>query len=484
VDDTAIDLLLLIVGLVLSVDAAAILTLIFFERRDPESVIAWIFAIVTLPVAGFILYLLFGFKYFKTRTFGLKSTGDQAIVTRVRKGLEAGLTDETEQNMGTLLDYRELVRLLWADSGAFLTAGNEVEVYTNGTEAFEALFEAIRGAKNHIHLEYYIIRDDALGERLLQLLGEKAQQGVQVRLLYDDLGNKIPRERYRKITAQGVHVSGFYRALVPSVGFRLNYRNHRKIAVIDGVVGLIGGFNVGVEYLGQGPLGAWRDSAVRIRGAGVRGLQLRFLLDWNWATKEGLTLGGSYFSPPPKVGSAFVQVVSGGPDTTWNPPREEYVKIVDSAKKTCYLQTPYFIPDVSVMTALRIAALAGIDVRIMVPSTIDQPFVHWATLSYVGELLDAGVRVFYYDAGFLHAKTVTIDDSITSIGSANWDLRSFEWNFETNAVIYDKAFGARYRKIFEDDMTRCTELTKASYATRPRSTRFRESICRLFSGAL
>ncbi|MGA3022859.1 MAG: cardiolipin synthase [Thermoplasmata archaeon] len=484
VEMTASDLALLIIGLILTFDVVAVITLIFFERRDPESILSWLFAVITLPVVGFVLYLLFGFKYFKTRAFGLKSTGDQAVLSRVRKGLEQSVRDETEQNLGELVAFPDLARLLWADSAAFLTAGNLVDVYTDGNQKFEALFEAIRDAKSHIHLEYYILRDDALGERLLAALEAKAREGVQVRLLYDDLGNKIPRERYRKLTAQGARVSGFYRALFPSVSLRLNYRNHRKIAVIDGTVGFLGGFNVGEEYLGLGPLGPWRDTAVRIRGAAVRSLQLRFVLDWNYATKEGLTLGGSYFSASPKVGSASIQIVSGGPDTTWNPPREEYVKIVNSARRTCYLQTPYFIPDVSVMTALRIAALSGVDVRIMIPSKADQPFVHWASLSNVGELLEAGVRVFGYNEGFLHAKTVTVDDYVTSVGTANWDLRSFKWNFETNAVIYDRELGEKYRRIFEDDMKRCTEITKPSYAARSRSTRFKESTCRLFSGAL
>ena len=478
------DLLLLIIGFVLVFDVVAILTLVFFERRDPESVLAWLFTVVTLPIAGFVLYLLFGFKYFKTRAFGLKSTGDQAVLARVRKGLEAGLPDETEQNLRGLIEYPDLARLLAADSGAFLAAGNEIELYTNGNEKFEALFEAIRGAKHHVHLEYYLLRNDALGERLLQALEAKAREGVEVRLLYDDLGNEIPRLRYRSLTALGGHVSGFYRAWVPSVSLRINYRNHRKIAVIDGTIGFVGGFNVGTEYLGLGPLGPWRDTAVRIRGSAVRSLQLRFVLDWNYATKEGLGLGGSYFTPSPKAGSASVQIVSGGPDTTWNPTREEYVKIVSSAKRTCYLQTPYFIPDVSVMTALRIAALSGVDVRIMIPSKPDHPFVHWASLSNVGELLDAGVRAFGYDDGFLHAKTVTIDDMVTSVGSANWDLRSFKWNFETNAVIYDAALAKRYRKVFEDDMKRSTEITRKWYVARSRSIRFKEGICRLFSGAL
>jgi cardiolipin synthase A/B len=484
VENTLSDLLLLIIGLILAFDVVAILTLVFFERRDPESILSWLFTVITLPIAGFVLYLLFGFKYFKTRAFGLKSTGDQVVLSRVRKGLEQSVRDDTEQNLKELEALPDLARLLWADSAAFLTAGNRVDVYTDGNQKFDALFEAIRNAKNHVHLEYYIVRDDPLGNRLLEALEAKAREGVQVRFLYDDLGNQIPRERYRKLTALGGHVSGFYRALVPSMSLRLNYRNHRKIAVIDGAVGFLGGFNVGDEYLGLGPLGPWRDTAVRIQGAAVRSLQLRFVLDWNYATKEGLTLGGSYFSTTPKVGPAAVQIVSGGPDTTWNPPREEYVKIVNSAQRTCYLQTPYFIPDVSVMTALRIAALSGVDVRIMIPSKADQPFVHWASLSNVGELLEAGVRAFGYDKGFLHAKTVTVDDYVTSIGTANWDLRSFKWNFETNAVIYDRELGEKCRRIFEDDMTRCTEITKASYATRSRSTRFKESTCRLFSGAL
>jgi cardiolipin synthase len=478
------DLLLLVVGLILAFDAVAVVTLIFFERRDPESITAWLFTVITLPVVGFVLYLLFGFKYFKTRVFGAKSTGDQAVLGRVRQGLELGVRDETEQNLGDLPGYPDLARLLLADSGASLTSGNDVEVYTDGNPMFEALFEAIGAAQSHIHLEYYILRDDALGERLLNALEAKARAGVQVRLLYDDLGNKVPRARYQKLVAQGARVSGFYRALLPSVGFRLNYRNHRKIAVIDGAVGFIGGFNVGEEYLGHGPLGHWRDTAVRLRGAAVRSLQLRFVLDWNFATHEGLALSESYFSPSAKVGSAAIQIVSGGPDTTWNPTREQYVKMVLSARRTCYLQTPYFIPDVSVMTALRIAALSGVDVRIMIPSEVDLPFVHWASSSNVGELLEAGVRAFSYDAGFLHAKTVTIDDYVTSIGSANWDLRSFKWNFETNAVIYDRKVGEGYRRIFEEDMTRSTEITRKSYAARSRATRFKESTCRLVSGVL
>ncbi|MCI4350349.1 MAG: cardiolipin synthase [Thermoplasmata archaeon] len=479
-----IELLLWFAWSVVLIDIATILALIFFENREPQSVLAWLLLVLIFPVGGFVIYLLFGFKYFKTREFRLKTTRDQAVLDRVRKGQEVGVPDETEMTLGTLAADTDLARMLWANSAAFLSAGNQVDVFTSGAAKFDALFEAIDGAKKHIHLEYYILRNDALGERLVQALERKAREGVEVRLLYDDLGNNIPRLRYRHLTALGARVSGFYRALVPSIGLRVNYRNHRKIAVIDGTVGFVGGFNIGNEYLGLGPLGAWRDTAVRIRGAAVRSLQLRFVLDWNYATGEGLGLGPAYFWPSTPVGTASIQVVSGGPDTTNNPPREQYVKMVNSAKRTFYLQTPYFIPDPSVLTALRLAALSGVDVRIMIPTRGDHPFVHWASLSYVGELLSAGVRGFSYDAGFLHAKTATVDDFATSIGSANWDLRSFKWNFETNAVIYDAKLSEAYRRIFEDDMTRCTEITMESYAHRSRLTQFRESISRLFSAAI
>jgi cardiolipin synthase len=478
------ELLYFVIITILVADVSAVLALIFAGRRDPQSVLAWVLVVLSIPVGGFVLYLLFGFKYFKARQFRLKSSRDRTVLSRVLNGQELGVRDETGQNLASLDSQPDLARMLWTESAAFLTSGNEVEIYTDGHEKFDALFRAIDEAKQHIHLEYYLIRNDSLGEKLVQALERKASEGVEVRLLYDDLGNGIPRSRYRKLTESGGRVSGFYRALFPTVGLRVNYRNHRKIAIIDGSIGFVGGFNIGNEYLGKGPLGPWRDTAVRIQGGAVRALQLRFALDWNFAYGEELALGPKYFPNSRRSGSASIQIVSGGPDTAWNPPREQYVKMVSSAKRTCYLQTPYFVPDGSVLTALRLAALSGVDVRIMVPTTPDQPFVHWASLSYIGELLDAGVRAFSYDAGFLHAKTATVDDQITSVGSANWDIRSFSWNFETNAVIYDHKLSARYRQLFEEDMACCTEITKSDYDARPRSTRFKESISRLFSAAI
>ncbi len=479
-----LSLLGLTILVVLVLDVVTVLTVIFLERRNPDSVIAWLFAIVALPIVGVGAYLIFGFKYFKARDFRTKSARDRSIYERVTKGQEPGLPDETSRQLPALTSNLDMARMLWADGGSILTTGNSVDYFTSGDAMFAALFEAIAHAKHHIHLEYYLLQNDALVERLLTTLEAKAKEGVEVRLLYDDLGNKVPRLRYRRFAKAGGHVSSFYRGLAPAIGFRINYRNHRKIAVIDGALGFIGGFNLGEDYLGLGPLGAWRDTTVRIRGDAVKGLQLRFSLDWHWATKEDVPLLPAYFPKGESTGTASIQIVSGGPDTPWDPPREQYLKMVYSAKRTCYLQTPYFIPDSSILTALRMAALSGVDVRVMIPTKPDHPLVHWANLSNVGELLEAGVRVFSYDDGFLHAKTITVDDIVTSVGSTNWDLRSFKWNFESNAIIYDAKLGVQYRGIFEQDMMRCTEITREAYGTRPRSTRIKESLCRLMSGVL
>jgi cardiolipin synthase len=378
-----------------------------------------------------------------------------------------------------------MVDLLLANDTALYFEHNQVRSFVNGNDKFDALLEAIKGAKHHVHLEYYIIRNDELGRSIIDALTAKAKEGVEVRLLYDALGNKVPPKGYRELIGAGGKVAPFFKTLLPpSISVRVNYHNHRKIAVIDGTVGFVGGFNIGTEYLGRGPLGPWRDTAMEILGPGTKALQFRFLLDWNYATKEQLPIERTYFPDAPGQGIATVQVVSGGPDHVWNPIKEEYLKLVTIARRRLYLQTPYFIPDQSVMDALRIAAMSGVDVRIMFPCKPDHPLVYWASFSYLGELLDAGVRAFTYDDGFIHAKTAIVDDAVSSIGSANWDIRSFRLNFETNAVVYDKEFGEQQRKHFEDDLSRCTEVTKERYRQRSTTIKVKESVARLFSSVL
>lgn len=481
----AINLEQLILPLVIVFDLLAVLYIIFFERRDPGNATIWILVMIFLPFLGFILYLLFGQHYFSQGRFALKAESDREILDRyIEKNKEALAKAKVTMTEREAKSIIQVMDLLLANNNAIFTDRNEVRSFVQGKDKFDALLETIKGAKHHIHMEYYIIRNDELGRKIIAALTEKALQGVEVRFLFDSLGNKIPPSGYRDLIAAGGKVSEFYKVLIPAITLRINYHDHRKIAVIDGTIGFLGGFNIGEEYLGKGPLGFWRDTAVEIRGEGVRGLQLRFMLDWNYATKEDLSLESSYFPEIQGEGDSIVQIVSGGPDSIWNPIKEEYLKLIGLAEKSVYLQTPYFIPDQSVLDALRIAALSGVDVRIMFPSKPDHPFVHWASYSYVGELLDTGVRAFTYDNGFIHAKTITVDDVVSSIGTANWDIRSFHLNFETNAVIYDRDFSKQQREIFERDIDLSTEVTMERYKNRSLWVRFREGVSRLFSSVL
>jgi cardiolipin synthase len=480
----AIDIEEIILYAIIAFDLGAILYIVFFERREPGNATVWILALVLLPLLGFILYLLFGQHYFKERKFALKARGDREMLEGFVKDQRSALDKAGIDGMCEREPLVQIMNLLLANNKSLITEKNEVRSFVTGQDKFDALLLAIKGAKHHIHMEYYIIRDDELGKEVIAALTEKARQGVEVRLLYDVLGNKIPAEGYRDLKAAGGKVSEFYRSLIPAVTLRVNYHDHRKIAVIDGEIGFLGGFNIGTEYLGKGPLGFWRDTAVEIRGRGASLLQLRFILDWNYGTKEGLTVTGQYFPLLPGKGGSTVQVVSGGPDNEWNPIKEEYLKLISIAKKYIYLQTPYFVPDPSIMNALRIAALSGVDVRIMIPDKPDHPLVYWATTSFTGELLDAGVRTYTYNNGFIHAKTATVDDLVSSIGTANWDIRSFRLNFETNAVIYDQEFAGQQRKHFEDDLKLSTEVTRERYAKRSVIIRAKEGIARLFSSVL
>jgi len=484
VNPTPLELLTLLTWIVPIADIVTVLSIVLDPRREPSSALTWILAVVLIPIVGVALYFFLGFHYFRRKQFELKSAADQELLDRVVAESKHGMVLAQAQTNPELARYFEIARSLFGGNNAFLSPNNHVEVYTGGDRFFPALFEAIRGAQHHIHLEYYIIRNDALGKGLVAALTEKARSGVEVRFLYDDFGNNLPRIVYEPLIRAGGKVSGFYRALLPKLGLRINYRDHRKIAIIDGTAGFIGGFNIGEEYLGKGRLGHWRDTAVGISGKAVWALQGRFMLDWNFATQENLGLYPKYFPDTGGTGTAWIQVASGGPDTEWNPIEDEYLKVVGTAEKTLYLQTPYFIPGRPVLDALRIAALSGVDVRVMIPAKADTVLVGPVNRFNLGALLTAGVRGYLYEDGFIHAKTVTADDFVSSIGSGNWDIRSFALNFEANAVIYDQAFATQQRQIFEEDIKHSTELTREAYAARSSTYKIRESFCRLFSGEL
>jgi cardiolipin synthase len=463
---------------------------VFFERRNPSATLAWIMALLFLPVVGFILYLFLGQTYRRDRMFRVKREDDRRLREIIRQQEEVLKAGDSEAAIGERVPapLRRLILMLLRNNDAFISLNNRVRVFTAGKEKFGALLEDIRAATDFVHLEYYIWKDDGIGNELRAALTERARAGVEVRVLCDGLGGAgLPSHFFDEFRAAGGKVAFFFPSVLRILNLRYNYRNHRKIAVIDGKVGFIGGFNVGDDYLGLDETwGYWRDAAVRLQGYAVHAAQIRFFLDWNFAAppEDRLDYHSRFFPELAQNPCSPVQVVSGGPDTAFNPVKEAYLKMIGIATESVYLQTPYFIPDESVLDALRMAALSGIDVRIMMPDRPDHPFVYWAGLSYIRQLLDSGVKAYTYDNGFIHAKTLVVDEVTASVGSANWDVRSFRLNFETNAVVYDPAVARELKDAFEKDLDVCSPITIERLDALPWISRVKQSIGRLFSPML
>ncbi|MDX1534020.1 MAG: cardiolipin synthase, partial [Thermoplasmata archaeon] len=429
-------------------------------------------------LVGVPLYILFHQNHRrKRRRFDRKAKADLGILDR------HGSASDEHAKGGDLPvewegpeEYRELARLVSrADPHAPVSTNNDVRLFVDGREKFDAFLRDLRDAQDHAHVEYYIMRNDELAIEILEVLEDRARNGVEVRLLLDALGGRSVKRRTRALTDAGAHVAFFYPGFT-----RTNYRNHRKIAVVDGRIGYCGGYNIGDEYLGKGPLGYWRDAAVRVEGPGVDQLQIRFLRDWMYGSGELVRHPSEYLRGEATKSSAMVQQVSNGPDTRRQSIKEAYVKMIMMARESCYLQTPYFLPDTSVLDALRVAAASGVDVRIMIPDKPDHPFVFWASQSFCADLLADGVRSYRYSNGFIHAKTMVVDGKVGSVGSANIGMRSFRLNFETNVVVYDETVAGAMRAAFLDDLAVSSELTPEEYAKRGFVVRFKEPFSRLF----
>ena len=322
---------------------------------------------------------------------------------------------------------------------------------------------------------------------MLHELEKKAEEGIEVKMLYDDMGSRDLRKKdLKKFRQKGGQAESFFPSKLPLINLRMNNRNHRKIVVIDGTIGYVGGFNVGDEYIGKSKkFGYWRDTHLRIKGDAVNALQLRFILDWNsQSTRDNLTYESRYFPDVDSGGTIGIQIASSGPDEDWEQIKYGYLKMISSAKESIYIQSPYFIPDQAFLDSIKIAALGGVDVNIMVPNKRDHPFVYWATLKNVASLLEAGVNVYHYDNGFLHSKTLVIDDEVASVGTANMDNRSFTLNFEVNAFIYDEGVARSLKQAFINDMKLSNKLTSEEYAKRNLLVKFKEGISQLLSPIL
>lgn len=479
---------LALIILVINVFLAGLM--VFFERRNPASTWAWLLVLFFIPILGFLIYLIFGKNGKQEKMFREKEEYDQKVYFKYlfhdRHSIEKIQRQKALiEGRGRLVeaDYLTDLAYLHLNSGNWMTFNNKVTAFSRGRDKFEALVRDIRKAKKFIHLEYYIWRGDKLGGRLLEELIKKAKEGVEVRLLYDGMGNSsLPKKYFQKLHDAG----GYTAAFLPPFIVRLNYRNHRKLCIIDGEVGYIGGFNVGDEYLGiVKRYGPWRDTHLRFEGDAVDQMQIRFIMDWNFTAKSGaVPLEDMYFPERDQWDGVETQIVSSGPDTQWKNIRNGYFKMMNEAEDHIYLTTPYFVPDDGIFEALRVAALSGIDVRIIIPGNPDHIFVYWASMSYLGDLLEAGVRCYQYEKGFIHAKTLCIDGLVASVGTANMDVRSFDLNFEVNAFMFNAALTQSLEADFLRDLESCVEITKDWYYRRKWWFKVKEAVARLISPML
>ncbi|WP_315898427.1 cardiolipin synthase [Planococcus sp. CPCC 101016] len=461
--------------------------ILFSERKRATSKWAWIMTLFFLPFVGFLLYLLFGLPHNKRK--GKHATAySNPEIRDLSKGQLAEIDQGSFEFPSVVAEeWQALIRLNAKSKMAPLTHNNRLRIYTDGKRKFDALIKDIEKAENHIHLEYYLLKNDEIGNRLLDLLIEKASHGLEVLVLYDDLGSKsLPNNFFKEFFRSGGKAAASLPSRLPFTNPRLNYRNHRKIAIIDGKMGYIGGFNIGDEYLGRnGQFGYWRDTHLRIEGTAVHFLQHQFLTDWNQATQEHpVFYDERYFPSAETIEGAAMQIVASGPDEPVDQIKNGFLKMIAQARKSVYIQTPYLVPDLAILDVIRTASLSGVDVRIMIPSKADHLFIHSASLSYAKNLLDAGAKIYAYGNGFLHAKTVVVDGMIFSVGSANMDIRSFSLNFEANAFIYDAESAEEMIRIFFSDVTLSQEITSEYFENLSLFKRFKLQIARLLAPIL
>ena len=449
---------------------------VLMDNRQPVKTIAWLLVLWFLPVLGIILYFFFGQNTRKERLISQRSL-DQLTKRSM-------LEYTVQENLHLPEGQRPLMRLFTNQSLALPFKDNNVEIYTDGYQFICSLLAAIGSAQDHIHFETYIIEDDALGRLIADALIDKARAGVEVRLIYDNVGCwNVKSKFFERMRDGGIDVHSFMPVKFPAFTSKVNYRNHRKLCVVDGKIGFIGGMNIALRYVKGMRHQGWRDTHLRVEGSGVYAIQRAFLIDWYFVDRTLIT-SRKYYPEINKdiCNDCIMQVVTSSPITQWPDIMQGYVRILLQAKKYVYMETPYFLPTEPILFALRTAALAGVDVRLMIPEHGDAKLVEWASRSYVFEVAEAGVSVYYYKGEFNHSKLLVSDDSICTCGSTNVDFRSFENNFESNAFFYDEDMALRMKNVYLEDEKLCVPLKKLKNINhRPFRERLWESLIRLLS---
>ncbi len=473
-----------IFNIILWLDAIIVLLIIILDNRPPEVAVSWFLIILFFPIGGLILYALIGINWKKSKLIrqnpeDLFSHNLETILAN-QKHFFREMNWETENEN----DQLKLMNLLLNANNSIMTLRNSCEIYNSGEKFFQSLLEDIKNAKHSIHMEFYIWTSDSLGEELKEVLVQKAKEGVEVRLIFDGIGSfgKISFKYRRELRKAGIKFRYFLDLAAPLSLLKINYCNHRKIAVIDGLTAYTGGMNVGIEYITGGDhFESWRDTQVRIKGESVNMFQAVFLVDW-YNSGEKLLLDKEYLpEADPATPEMTVQIATSGADSKWASIQQMFFTMITNANRDIYIQTPYFIPDQSIMTALETAALSGVNVNILMTGVPDKRIPYWAAHTYFEPLLDAGVNIFQYKKGFLHSKTVIIDNSIVSIGSCNMDMRGFHINFELNAVIYDTATAESLVEAFYNDLKFAETITREHINKSGLIRNFRNSLFRILA---
>jgi len=476
-------LITLIIAIYILVVAIYLIT----ENRTPQSTFAWLFLLLLFPILGVLIYIFFGRG---SHTFSQeKKIGREKLAQEFIRDL-GPIVDKQQTYIERIASERpasykkKILRMVEKNSSSILTGCNEVEILQDATQKYPRLLADIRAAQHHIHLNYYIWTEDEFTLQVKEALMERAKAGVEVRCLYDASGGAMSKQYLQDLTAVGVRI-------LPYMPFRslkqlhtANYRSHRKIAVIDGRIGYVGGLNLDKEQIEPPAFDRWRDTHLRMIGEAAHGLQGSFVVSWYMTTGETIT--GENYYPPVTVNTFLpVQLVQSGPDSQWKAIRQLYFQMIVSAEDKIYLQSPFFIPDESILEALKAAALAGVDVKLMFTprgSTYQVPYR--AAHTYFKEVVEAGAKVYLYEGGYFHPKTLNIDNAVISVGTANMDIRSFSLDYETNAIIYDEGKARELEAQFLEDLESCKEWTLAEYENFSAGHRFVDSVYRLASPLL
>ena len=456
----------------------AVIVVVLSENRNPVKSMAWVLVLILLPILGLVIYLMFGRSL---KGMKLISRSNLRDLRRMND-----FDEHTEFEDGLTEDSRQLISLVNKLTEPHLFYGNDIEVFTSGQDKFEALLRDIEQAQNYVHIQYFIIENDKVGSQLIDMLKRKATEGVEVRVLYDYVGSFYMRPRVLKqMRSAGIEVHPFLEVTPANMAFRINWRNHRKVVVVDGKIGYVGGMNIAERYVtGDKKDPAWRDTHLRITGEAVAALQYSFAIDWNFTTRELLMSETMRYTTPPAHSDYLVQMMSSGPAGRWNNISIVFLKAIALAKRCVYIQTPYFLPSDPLLKVLQSAALSGIDVRLMIPRKTDARVLRLATASYIKECLLSGIRIYFYEERMLHAKVLIVDDEFVTTGSTNFDFRSFEHNFEFNALIYSKEFNSKMKAVFEEDLGHSTRVSIGKWKQRPLLHKAVESVVRLISPIL